>query len=197
MPRVKKIGLYFGSFNPIHMGHLIIAQSMLTHTDLQEIWFVVSPQNPLKQNTSLEKEEHRLQMVSLAVADNEFFKPCDAEFSLPRPSYTVDTLEYLREKCPEYLFCILMGGDNLESFHHWKSYEQIVEKHQLYVYPRMGYAIENNFLEELIQCKDFPYLDISSTYIREQIHAGKSIKYLVADSVWEYIKSKTLYGYCI
>lgn len=189
----KKVGLYFGSFNPIHVGHLIIAQSMLNYTDFEEIWFVVSPQNPLKSNSELIAENHRLQMVALAVENNPQFRTCDVEFALPKPSYTIHTLDFLKSTHPECEFGIIMGADNLDSFSRWKAYEKILADYSIYVYPRTGCATENNLLGKHIQCKDFSYLDISSTYIRAQLQEKKSIRYLVPDMVLSYIEKNELY----
>ena len=189
----RKIGLYFGSFNPIHSGHLIIAQAMLNYSDFSEIWFVVSPQNPLKSNAELADETHRLQMVSLAIADNDRFRLCDAEFSLPKPSYTIHTLDFLKKEYPEYEFGIVMGADNLNSLNQWKSYKEIIDNYSIYVYPRTGYAAENNAFGKQIRCAEFPYLDISSTYVRTQLREEKSIRYLVHDKVLRYIAENELY----
>jgi nicotinate-nucleotide adenylyltransferase len=131
-----KIGLFFGSFNPVHVGHMVLANYMLEYTDLDKIWFVISPHNPLKKKSSLLDEKHRLQLVNLAIGDNAKIKASDIEFKLPQPSYTVVTLAYLKEKHPEYEFALILGEDNLLSFNKWKNYEEILKHHQLYVYPR-------------------------------------------------------------
>jgi len=189
-----KIGLFFGSFNPIHTGHLLIADYFIEFGLLDKIWFVVSPQNPFKTNYTLIDENLRLEMLKLAISDNEKFEACDIEFNLPRPSYTANTLEYMRNQFPEYEFIPIIGGDNLHSFHLWKDYERILEKHEIFVYRRAGYYTNPLFANQSnIKIFDVPLLNISSTYIREMLQVGKSIKYLVPDSVEEYIKIHKLY----
>ena len=188
-----KIGLFFGSFNPIHIGHLIIANTMAENTDLQEVWLIVSPQNPFKKNAGLLHEFDRFEMVSLAVHDSYKLKVSDIEFNMPRPSYTIDTLTYLSEKHPEHQFVLIIGEDNLNPFTKWKNYDKILEFYQLYVYPRP--TAEKTLLANHPKVKFIPspMLDISATYIRTTIKEGKSIRYLVPDSVENYIKRKKFY----
>jgi len=177
-----RIGLFFGSFNPIHSGHLLIANYMVDFTDMDKIWFVISPQNPFKVNDDLLDEKQRLNLLKLAIEDDTRFEACDIEFSLDRPSYTIHTLNHLSNLYPEHTFVPIIGGDNLQSFHKWKDYEKILNKHELYVYRRAGFH-ENPLLANHPKIKlfDVPLLNISSTYIREILHASKSIHYLVPE----------------
>ncbi|WP_234736106.1 nicotinate (nicotinamide) nucleotide adenylyltransferase [Tellurirhabdus bombi] len=187
------IGLFFGSFNPIHIGHLIIANTMATATDLDQVWFVVSPQNPFKKNKSLLHEFDRLDMVERAITDNSRLKVSDIEFSMPKPSYTIDTLIRLSEKYPQHQFKLIMGGDNLAQFPNWKNHDKILEYYGLYVYPRPN--SEPSPLEQHPQVKSIeaPLLDISATFIREAIKTNRSIRYLVPDVVEEMIIRKKFY----
>lgn len=186
-----KIGLYFGSFNPIHLGHLVIANVMQDRTDLDEVWFVVSPQNPLKKQSALLHEFDRLKMVELAIADHFYFRATDVEFRMPRPSYTVDTLAFLSDKYPQHQFKLIVGGDNLTHFHKWKNHEVILEQYGLYVYPRPG---EKKLPEHPnIQYVEAPLMDISATYIRDSVNQGHSVKYLLPEAVEDYIRDKKLY----
>lgn len=188
-----EIGLYFGSFNPIHIGHLIIAESILELTSLQKIWFIVSPKNPHKQDSELLHEFDRLEMVERAIAENARFSVSDVEFQMPKPSYTVDTLAVLRKKYPEHSFSLIIGSDNLATFHKWKQYEDIMAHHHLYVYPR-PYTKKSNLEESpSVSLIDAPLLDISATYIRKQIQAGKSVKYLLPEGLDYFIKQKKFY----
>lgn len=202
----KKIGLFFGSFNPIHIGHLIIADYMLSYTDNDEIWFVVSPHNPLKSKSSLLEDYHRLALVKEAIDDRPGFRASDIEFSLDQPSYTVKTLAFLKEKYPNYVFSLIMGEDNLRTLHKWKNFEVILEQNPIYVYPRVLTIQE---LEKLNQSKnidkngfenhpnvtitDSPVMKISSSQIRQMIKEGKSIRYLVTPSVAKYIDEMNFY----
>jgi nicotinate-nucleotide adenylyltransferase len=187
-----KIGLYFGSFNPIHIGHLIIANHVLNETDLNKVWFVVSPQNPFKQSNSLLNETYRLQLVRLAVEQDNRIKVSDVEFSMPRPSYTIDTLAYLKEKNPEDSFSIIMGSDSFQNLDKWKNYRMITEAHTIYVYKRNGFEIDNTHGANIIEL-NAPLLQISATHIRELIKAGKSIRYLVPEIVREEIETRKFY----
>lgn len=200
-----KIGLFFGSFNPIHIGHLILANTIAESAQLDKVWFVVSPQNPFKKKESLLHEFDRYDMVEKAIFDNTNLAACDAEFHLPKPSYTIDTLTYLYEKHPKYEFSILMGSDNLLNLKKWKNYEKVLEYHQIYVYPRPNKsvgasALEENFvLGELyahpnVHITDAPLLEISATYLRERIQNEQSIRYLVPEILEEYIKRKKFYS---
>lgn len=189
------IGLYFGSFNPIHVGHLIVAHTMASHTDLDEVWFVVSPQNPFKKQKDLLPEADRLHLVELAIEKNYLLRASNVEFNMPRPSYTVDTLTYLQEKHPLHKFTLIMGQDNLTHFHKWKNYKQILQYHRVFVYPRPGSQKDEHLLyqHEKIQIVEAPLLDISATYIRKCIAAGKSIQYLVPDAVAEQMAARKWY----
>lgn len=180
---MKKIGLFFGSFNPIHIGHLIIASIVKETSDVDEVWFVVSPQNPFKKNKNLLHEFDRLEMVRLATTDDFSFRVCDVEFRMPKPSYTIDTLTVLQEKHPTKEFHLIIGEDNLASFPKWKNHEQILEHFGLIVYPRPNAADSDLKNHESVRFIDAPEMDISATLIRKLIKEGKSIKYLVPDAV--------------
>ena len=191
------IGLFFGSFNPIHLGHLIIANVVREQTDLQQVWFVVSPQNPFKKAKNLLNEFDRLRMVELAVEDNYDLRACNIEFSMPKPSYTVDTLAYLSERYPHHQFHLILGSDNLIHFHRWKNHHTIIDHHLLYVYPRPE-ASEKPVPEETsnhvnLRTVEAPLLNISATFIRNLAQQDRSIQYLVADPVAEYIRDRKLY----
>ena len=188
-----KVGLFFGSFNPIHTGHMIIANIMVESTDLDKVWFVVSPQNPLKSNGSLLHEFDRLDMVRAATYDNYNLDVSDVEFNLPRPSYTIDTLTYLAEKHPDNEFVLIIGEDNLRSFPKWKNNDQILKNYRLYVYPRPGDSKPELLESDRLQFVEAPVLDISATFIRNCVKDGKSIKYLVPDPVSDMIKSRKFY----
>ncbi len=182
-----KIGLYFGSFNPVHIGHLIIANHAVNVTDLNQVWFVVSPQNPFKQSATLLNEYHRLHLIKAAIDGENGLRASSVEFALPKPSYTVDTLAYLKEKHPEHDYSILMGSDGFQNINKWKNYEVIVKNHLIYIYKRPGFEITDQF-GATIQLLDAPLLEISSTHIRELIKARKSIRFLVPDVVKEEIE---------
>ena len=186
-----KIGLYFGSFNPIHIGHLIIAQTIQERSGLDQVWFVVSPQNPFKRQESLAHELDRLRMVELAVEDNFHFRASDVEFRMPKPSYTIDTLTYLSDKHPQHQFSLFLGSDNLSHFHKWKNYQAILDNYPILVYPRPG---EVKRLEHPgITYVDAPLLDISATFIRDCIKNGQPIRYMVPEDVEEHIQRKKFY----
>ena len=187
-----KIGLYFGSFNPIHIGHLIIANHLANTTELQKIWFVVSPQNPLKQSSTLLNEYDRLHLINISIEGENKLKTSNVEFSLPKPSYTIDTLTYLTEKFPEHQFAIIMGSDSFSNISKWKNYTVILKNYDLYVYKRPGFNIDNSLKKDLILF-DAPLLEISSTHIRELIKQNKSIKYLVPDLVKDEIERNSYY----
>jgi nicotinate-nucleotide adenylyltransferase len=188
-----RIGLYFGSFNPVHHGHLIIANHVRLNADLQEIWFVVSPQNPLKQNSSLLNEYHRLALVQLAIQNEPGLKSQDIEFRLPRPSYTIDTITYLQEKYPDHTFSILMGSDSYTNLPKWKNYEQLLTRCEIFVYTRPGFQSKEIYPNSKTTFLNAPLLDISATHIRKMITEGKSIRYLVPDSVKEEIERNSYY----
>lgn len=188
-----KIGLFFGSFNPIHNGHLIIANYVCETTDLDKVWLVVSPHNPLKQKESLLREQDRLHLINLAIEDNKNLKATNIEFKLPKPSYTIDTLTYLKEKYPQHVFSLIMGSDNLETLHKWKNFELILQNYPIYVYNREGSA-KNPFPNKPnIHFLHFPFLDISATFIRVNLKKGTSMQYFLPDPVWKYIDEMHLY----
>ena len=186
-------GLFFGSFNPIHMGHLAIANYMAEYTDLKEVWFVITPQNPLKQKKSLLPDYQRLELVNRALRDYSKFKASTIEFNLPQPSYTVDTLAYLDEKFPDRQFALIIGEDNLSSFQKWKNYDLILEKRKLLVYPRPDCEPGPFHSHRNVQFINAPQIDISSSFIREAIHQGKDIRFFLPEKVWEYIDEMNFY----
>ena len=190
-----KIGLYFGTFNPIHVGHLIIANHMAEFSDLEEVWFVVTPHNPFKKKNTLLADNHRFQMVRIATEDYPKLKPSNIEFGMPQPNYTVNTLAHLYEKFPQHHFSLIMGEDNLQSFHKWKNYETIVQNHQLYVYPRVYEDhVRSKFHDhEKVQFINAPIVEISSTFIRKGIKNNKNIRPLLPNSVWIYIDEMNFY----
>jgi nicotinate-nucleotide adenylyltransferase len=190
-----KIGLYFGTYNPIHVGHLIIANHMAEHADLDQVWMVVTPHNPLKKKATLLDDHQRLQMVYLATEDFPKIKPSDIEFKLPQPNYTVNTLIYLHEKYPDYEFSLIMGEDNLKTLHKWKNYEVILENHDIYVYPRISSEEENLKFKShpKVHIIDAPIVEISSTDIRHNIKKGKNVQPLLPHKVWDYIDHNNFY----
>ena len=188
-----KSGLFFGSFNPIHIGHLIIANYLVSQSDLDEVWFVVSPQNPLKSRSGLAPEYSRLRMVQLAIADNPRLMASDVEFSLDRPSYTVDTLQFLRQNYTEKQFALIMGGDNLAIFPKWKGHKEILQYHEVYVYARPGADPGKWTQHPRVRLYTAMQMNISATHIRNCIQAGQSIRYLTPDNVIAYIRSEQLY----
>lgn len=190
---MKKTGLYFGSFNPIHIGHLIIANQILMNSDLQEIWFVISPHNPLKEKNTLLDDNHRLSLVKVAIEDNTDFKACDIEFKMPKPSYTIHTLLNLEEKYPNRKFCLIIGSDNLFSFEKWFNYEQILKNYQLYVYPRPNYIDCPFKTHPSVKWVDAPLIEISSSAIRNAIKNNISVRYLLPDKVLDYINEMHFY----
>ncbi|MFV8358119.1 nicotinate (nicotinamide) nucleotide adenylyltransferase [Flavobacterium sp. XS1P32] len=190
-----KIGLYFGTFNPIHVGHLIIANHMAEHSDLDQVWMVVTPHNPLKKKSTLLDDYHRLQMVHLATEDFPKIKPSDIEFKLAQPNYTVNTLAHLEDKYPNYEFSLIMGEDNLKSLHKWKNYAVILKRHDIYVYPRISSEEENLEFKNhpKIHLIDAPVVEISATFIRDNIKKGKNIQPLLPAKVCEYIDHNNFY----
>ncbi len=200
-----KIGLYFGTFNPIHVGHLIIANHMAEHSDLDKIWMVVTPHNPHKKKNTLLDDYHRLEMVHLATKDFPKIQPSDIEFKLPQPNYTVNTLAHLFEKFPQHEFSLIMGEDNLNSLHKWKNYEIILKNHAIYVYPRLNSGenestvnskdteINSVLNHPKIHKIDAPIVELSSTFIRENIKNGKNIAPMLPKEVWEYVEHNLFY----
>lgn len=188
------IGLYFGSYNPIHIGHLAIANYMVEYTDIDQLWFVVSPHNPLKKKNNLLDDYQRLELVHRAIDDDDRFRASNIEFRLPKPSYTVDTLVYLKDQRPNYHFKILMGSDNLENFHKWKNYETILEDYGIIVYPRPGFDPENVQVEKNITiAKGAPLMEISSSFIRKAIKEGKDVRHFLPQKSWEYLEEMNFY----
>jgi len=188
----KNIGLYFGSFNPIHIGHLAIANYIVEFTDLKQIWFVISPHNPFKKKESLLSDKMRYYMVNIAIEDDNRFKACSIEFSLPKPSYTINTLTYLKEKYPTITFSLIMGSDNLKSIHKWKNYEEIIKNYSIYVYPRPQEEI-STWEKGDIHLLNAPLMDISASFIRKSIKSGHDIRYFLSNKVFRYIDEMNLY----
>lgn len=202
-----KVGLYFGTFNPIHIGHLVISNYMAEYTDLDQVWLVVSPQNPLKKKKSLLADYHRLALVKVAIDDNDKLRASDIEFKMPLPSYTADTLAYLKQQHPNIDFSIIMGEDNLRTFHKWKNFERILEQHQVYVYPRVLTMQEEQEVQEMgslpdnelsnhpkiIFCEDAPVMKVSASFIRQAIKDGKDVRYLLTDPVHQYVDEMNFY----
>lgn len=188
-----KVGLFFGSFNPVHVGHMIIAEHMASHTDLDEVWMVVTPHNPLKKQSSLAGDYDRLHLVNLAIGENPKIRASNIEFGLPKPSYTVDTLAYLKEKYPDKQFVLIMGGDNLGSLHKWKNYEILLRDYQIYVYKRPEYDLGEYEDHQNVVFADAPMLNISASYIRKCIVEGSSVRYMLTSEVYDYILSSYLY----
>lgn len=196
---MKNVGLYFGTFNPIHIGHLVIANYMAHHTDLDEVWIVVTPHNPLKERSELLPDQHRLQMVRLAILDNPKLQVSDVEFALPQPNYTWNTLQHLEKEFPQASFSMIMGEDNLRTFHQWKNYEQILKHYPIFVYPRAETEGEDLNeekpsidLSKIVVC-DAPMIRISSTFLRKSIQDYKDVRYLIPDTVINYISNNYLY----
>lgn len=199
------VGLFFGSFNPIHVGHLIIADHMANHSELDEVWLVVSPQNPLKEKKSLLADHHRLALVREAVDGNLKLKASDIEFKLPIPSYTVSTLAYLKEKHPSYNFSLIMGEDNIRTLHKWYNYENIIDQNKIYVYPRVLTTQELNTPKEDKEDNglmkhpnvrflvDSPVMKVSSSFIRNEIKAGNDVRYLLTEPVYKYVDEMNFY----
>ena len=193
---MTRVGLYFGTFNPIHIGHLVIANYLVEFSDMDEVWFVVTPKSPFKAKKTLLDNNHRYQMVFEAVKDFPKLKPSKIEFELPQPNYTIDTLAHLEEKYEgKYEFSLIMGEDNLKGFHKWKNYELILERHDLYVYPRVSEGkIEGRFSDHpKIHCIAAPVMEISSTFIRKNHKAGKNIRTMLPDAVWRYMDEMNFY----
>ena len=190
-----KVGLYFGTFNPIHIGHLVIANHMAEYGGLDQVWFVVTPQSPFKTKQSLLDDYQRLEMVYRATKDYPKLKHSDIEFGMPQPNYTINTLTYIQEKYPDYTFSLIMGEDNLKSFHKWKNYSLILKNHELYVYPRLTNVTSNPKEDVLkkVHRIDAPIMEISSTFIRKAIKQGKNVRPLLPDAVWQYLDEMNFY----
>lgn len=188
-----KTGLYFGSFNPIHIGHLAIANFMIEFSDLDQLWFVVSPQNPLKEKKTLLKDYHRLELVRLAIEEDDRFRASDIEFKLPTPSYTIDTLAYLEERNPGYEFQLVMGADGLLTFHRWKHADLIAQKYHRLIYPRPGMDMDAAARLPNSTVVDAPLMEISSSFIRKAIREGKDIRHLVPEKAYKYMREMHFY----
>jgi len=189
-----KIGLLFGSFNPIHTGHLIIANYLANHTDLDKVWLVVSPQNPLKKYSDLINTYDRLEMAKLATENANNISVSDVELKLPQPSYTIDTLTYLKEQYPQHEFAIIMGSDNLVTLHKWKNYKMILRDYKIYVYPRPGYENAELASHPSVTITMTPLMELSATFIRKALLEKKDVRYFLPDAVLEFIQSKNLYS---
>jgi len=187
------VGLFFGSFNPVHIGHLALANYMLSFTDMEQVWLVVSPHNPLKDKSSLLNQNDRIHLINLALDFHPGIKASNVEFSLPQPSYTINTLTHLKEKYPEHRFSLIMGQDNLQTFHKWKNYEEILKRYHIYVYPRAGYGASQFDEHKHVHLTQAPIMEISSTFIRDAIKSKKNIRFFLHPKVWEYIESSNLY----
>jgi nicotinate-nucleotide adenylyltransferase len=190
--KTNKTGLFFGSFNPIHNGHLMLAKYILNEYDLDEIWFVVSPQNPLKDKRTLLDEHHRLQLVRLAVEDEPKFKASDIEFKLDKPSFTINTLVHLKEKYKRP-FVLLMGADSAASLKKWKNYEAILDDYEIYVYPRQGDNVDTILKHKNLKIINAPQFELSATYIRQAIKAKKDVRFLLSEKVYNYVKEMHFY----
>lgn len=192
----KQVGLFFGSFNPIHIGHLIIANHLVEHSAMDELWLVVTPQNPFKEKQSLLDNYLRLEMVNLAIEEYPKLRASNIEFQLPQPNYTVNTLAYLEEKFPNVSFALIMGEDNLKSLHKWKNYEYILEHYPIYVYPRIseGAMPENLVQHPHIKRVTAPIIELSATFIREEIKARRNVRPLLPEKVWQYIDRTGVYN---
>lgn len=202
-----KIGLYFGTFNPIHVGHLVIANYMADFTDLDQVWLVVSPHNPLKEKSTLLTDYHRLALVKVAIEENPKLKASDIEFNLSKPSYTATTLAYLKDKYPQHEFSLIMGEDNLRTLHKWFNHDVILKNHKIYVYPRVltnqeeaevstiNSQVTNDFADNhnVIYCEDAPVMKVSASFVRHAIKEGKDVRYLLTEPVHRYIDEMNFY----
>ncbi|MBP5503135.1 MAG: nicotinate-nucleotide adenylyltransferase [Bacteroidales bacterium] len=186
-------GLYFGSFNPIHNGHLMLANYLVEYGDIGELWFVISPQNPFKEKKSLLPDYQRLELVHRAVDDFKKFRACDVEFSLPKPSYTIDTLTYLKEKYPNKEFCLIIGSDNVERFPRWKNAQQIIDNYHILIFPRKDCPVGDFANYPNVHIVDAPLIEVSSTFIRESIANGKDVRFYMPPKVWEYVDEMNFY----
>jgi nicotinate-nucleotide adenylyltransferase len=189
----NRTGLFFGSFNPIHQGHLMIANYMVEYTDISQVWFIISPHNPLKEKSTLLADHHRLAMANIAVENDPRFRASNIEFHLPQPSYTIDTLTYLAEKYPEKEFTLIAGSDNLQAFNKWKNYEQLLGLYEIYIYPRPN-AVPSSFdTHPHIHFTKAPLIEISSSFIRQAIQEGKDVRQFLPEKVWEYMREMHFY----
>ena len=189
----RKTGLFFGSFNPVHVGHMILANFMATYTDMDEVWLVVSPQNPFKERASLARDHDRLHLVELAIGDTPNLKASNVEFGMPKPSYTIDTLAVLRDKYPEREFCLIMGSDNLGSLGKWKNADIILRDYDIHVYIRPGHGAGELGSHPRVTLHEAPLMHLSATYVRKAVREGKSIRYLVPEAVAREIEVTGLY----
>lgn len=189
---MMKIGLFFGSFNPIHIGHKIIASYIVDFSDLDKVMFIVSPKNPFKEKDTLLDQYHRLQIIRAEVEDNNKLYVSDIEFNMPQPSYTIDTLVRLKEQNPNNRYSLIMGSDNLNNLHKWKNYQQILEDYFIYVYPRKGVKIEKRY-DNIHLIEGVPKIDISASFIRESIKEGKDVSYLMPEKAWQYMDEMNFY----
>ncbi|HPR33013.1 MAG TPA: nicotinate (nicotinamide) nucleotide adenylyltransferase [Prolixibacteraceae bacterium] len=187
------VGLFFGSFNPIHTGHLIIASYIVEYSPIDCLWFVVSPHNPMKKKKSLANDYDRFEMVTLAIGNDPRFEACDIEFHLPKPSYTIHTLTYLKEKYPQNHFSLIMGADNYEHLNKWKNYEVLLSDYSFIVYPRPGHSCDNDALPATVIRVDAPLMEISSTFIRNALAENRDIRHFVPEAVYQYIQKHHLY----
>lgn len=194
MVKRKKIGLFFGSFNPVHVGHMIIANHMVVSDSVEEVWMVISPHNPLKDKASLANDHDRLHLVNLAIGNNHKIKASNVEFSLPKPSYTIDTLAYLKEKYPSYDFFLIMGGDNLGTIDKWKNADKLLTENKILVYSRPSYDLGDKAHHANVTIVEAPLLEISASYIRACLKQKKSIQYLVPDEVYKYLENSSMYA---
>ncbi|MES2679951.1 MAG: nicotinate (nicotinamide) nucleotide adenylyltransferase [Bacteroidota bacterium] len=188
-----QIGLFFGSFNPVHVGHMVLANYMLSFTNLEQVWLVVSPHNPLKNKNQLLNQNDRLHLVKLAIDDHPAIRSSNIEFSLPQPSYTIHTLAHLKEKHPEHQFSLIMGQDNLQSFSKWKNYEEILRQFRIYVYPRPNVALSEFDHHPNVQLTEAPLMDISSTFIRTALKNKKDVRYFMPEKVWKEVDEMNFY----
>lgn len=188
-----KVGLFFGSFNPVHIGHMALANYLLEFTDLERIWFVVSPHNPLKEKKTLLADHHRLELVRLAIGDHSKMKASNIEFKLPQPSYTTNTLAHLSEKYPQHAFSLIMGSDNLESLHKWKNYEVILQHYSILVYPRPGHDGGKFKAHPSVKMTEAPLMEISSTFLREGIRNKKDLRFFFPEATWNYLREMNFY----
>lgn len=193
LPKIKKVGLFFGSFNPIHAGHMIIAGYMLGFTDLDDVWMVISPHNPLKEKKTLLADHHRYAMVQIAIEDNPRLRACNLEFKMPQPSYTIDTLVRLEEKYPDHQFVIIAGTDIFPTFHKWKNYEILLENYKFYIYRRPGFDPGPYALHPHVVIFEAPLMEISSSFIRQAVADGRDIRYFIPEKVYEYIREMHFY----